>query len=399
MISGTLVVVGASLAGIRAVEGARRAGFDGDITLIGAESHLPYDRPPLSKAYLYDEAEPAATYLRSAERLRDELRVDLHLDTFATGLDIAGRCVLAADSSFHYEGIVIATGAEARVLPHLAGTGVHVLRSLDDAGHIRQALDAGARTVVVGAGFIGSEVASAARSRNLEVTIVEAQEIGLVGAVGIEVATRLAELHHRHGARLLCQTSIDSISEVAGTKTITLSSGETLEAELVVVGVGAAPMTGWLDNSGLVLDDGIVCDSTLCAGQFGVYAAGDVARWLDPGRGHLVRFEHWTSASEQGALAGRNAVTPEAPVEYTAVPYFWSDWYGDHLQSVGDSVAEEVRFIELGDADRDRWVALYRMGDDVVGAFGLNAANLMMKLRSKIRKQSGWKDALKFVQS
>jgi len=392
-----LVVIGASLAGLRAAEAARKAGFSGTITMVGAEHHLPYDRPPLSKAYL-DGVEPKAPYFRTEEKLRDDLGVELLLGASATGLDTANKQVLLGESRLDYDALVIATGATARRLPGAAGlAGVHTLRTLDDAIAVRGALDAGARTVVVGCGFIGSEVASGARKRGLEVTVVEAQPTPLARAVGDEMGRVCAKLHHRHGTDLRCGVGVERIEGEGRVERVVLSDGTAIDADLVVVGIGAEPNTEWLAGSGLALDDGVVCDEYLCAGD-GIYAAGDVARWHNPLFDRAMRLEHWTSAAEQAAVAARNAVHPAEAKPYRTVPYFWSDWYDSRIQFVGIPAAEEVRIVE-GDPARDRRVvALYREGDRLVGALTINGQNVIMKFRGLIMKGASWADAVAFAE-
>ncbi|TDC99519.1 FAD-dependent oxidoreductase [Saccharopolyspora terrae] len=397
-----LVVVGASLAGLRAVEAARKAGFQGTITLVGAEEHLPYDRPPLSKAYL-DELPPGevpeATVFRPESVLRDELGADLLLGSPATGLDPVAKEVRIGDRRLRYDALVIATGATARSLPgseHLAG--VHTLRTLDDAVAVRNALDAGARTVVVGAGFIGSEIASGARKRGLDVTVVEALPAPLVRAVGEVMGSACAGLHHRNGTDLRCGLGVERIEGVDQVERVVLSDGSAVEADLVVVGIGATPATEWLEGSGLRLDNGVVCDDNLFTGVEGVYAAGDVARWHNPLFDRSMRLEHWTSAADQGAVAARNALYPASAKPYQTVPYFWSDWYDSRIQFVGVPSTDEVRIVE-GDPDRDRRVvALYREGGRLAGALTINGQNVIMKYRGLIMKPTSWDDALLFAE-
>jgi NADPH-dependent 2,4-dienoyl-CoA reductase/sulfur reductase-like enzyme len=400
-----LVVVGASLAGLRAVEAARRAGFDGPVTLVGAESYLPYDRPPLSKAYLdaSDQEVPRLTF-KAEEHLREELGVDLRLGSPATGLEPARRVVALPDGELPYDALVIATGAAARRLPGGEGIpGVHTLRTLDDATAVRGALVGGARTVVVGAGFIGSEVAAAARKRGLPVTIVEAAPTPLVRATGEQMGDALAELHRREGADLRCGVSVTGLDTVGGHVTaVRLSDGGLVEADLVVAGIGAIPATGWLEEAGLALADGVNATAGLqvldTSGRPvpGVFAAGDVVRWHNPLFDRAMRIEHWTSAAEQGATAARNAVTG-AGAEYATVPYFWSDWYAHRIQFVGIAAADEVRVVS-GDPAGDRFVALYRTDDRLTGALTLNGQSVIMKYRAQISRRASWADGLAFAE-
>ena len=395
--SAPLVVVGASLAGLRAAESARKAGWDGRVVLVGAEDHLPYDRPPLSKAFLRGGPEPEAPGYRSTEEL-DELGIELRLGAPAAGLDLQAREVLLGDQRIPYAAAVLATGAAARHLPGEVLDGLHVRRTLDDARAVRSALDRGARTVVVGAGFIGSEVASAARERGLPVTVVEAAPQPLVRAVGEQGAPLCAALHARAGVDLRCGVAVEGFEAGDGRVTaVLLADGTRLPAELVVVGAGASPSTGWLEGSGLALEDGVVCSSVLRTSDPHVWAAGDVARVDLPGHGP-VRLEHWTSAAEQGTLAGANAVAElsgEPAREHVAVPYFWSDVYGSKLQMVGLPTPES----ELVGDEHGPWLLLYRRDDRLAGALSLDLPGRIMKFRALLARGASFDDALALAHS
>ena len=396
-----LVVVGASLAGLRAVEAARKTGFEGTITLIGAEPHLPYDRPPLSKEFL-GASEPGSEspipFFRSDDVFANELRVDLLLGAPATGLDTTRKVVLLGDREIGYDAVIIATGSQLRTLPgteHLDG--VHGLRTLDDSLAIRAALDAGARTVVIGAGFIGSEVASSAQKRGVDVTVVEALPTPLVRATGTVMGAAIASLHDRNGTTLLCGTEVEAVEGDGHVERVVLSDGTVIAADLVIVGIGVTPCTNWLEDSGLALDNGVLCDETLWTGIPGVYAAGDVANWLNPMFGVRQRMENWTAAAEQGAAAARNALDPDNAKPYETVPYFWSDWYGSRIQFVGVPESDEVLLVD-GDVDGDdRWTALYRHGDQLVGALTVNGQTVIMKYRRMIAQRTSWSEALEFA--
>jgi NADPH-dependent 2,4-dienoyl-CoA reductase/sulfur reductase-like enzyme len=395
-----LVVVGASLAGLRAVEAARKTGFAGDITLIGGEPHLPYDRPPLSKEFL-EATEPGVEaripFFRNDE-VYPELDVELLLGEPATGLDVARKVVHVGDRQIGYDALVIATGSQLRTLPgteHMDG--VHGLRTLEDSLSIRAALDAGARTVVVGAGFIGSEVASGARRRGLEVTVVEALPTPLVRAAGTEMGAAIASLHERNGTTLLCGRGVAAVEGDRRVKRVVLDDGTLIDADLVVVGIGVSPCVTWLEGSGLAIDNGVVCDETLWTGAPGVYAAGDVANWLNPVFDARQRMENWTAAAEQGAAAARNALDPENAKPYGTVPYFWSDWYGSRIQFVGVPEADEVLLVDGDVENGERWVALYRRGDRLVGALTVNGQTVIMKYRRMIAQKCSWSDALEFA--
>ena len=404
MTSCHLLVVGASLAGLRAVEGARKAGHDGPITLVGAERHLPYDRPPLSKAVLAAGRMPDVTF-RDESHLRDHLGVELVLGAPAQWLDIRGRRIGVDGKEIGFDSVVIATGATARPLPLAEGLrGVHTLRTLDDAVAIRTSLESSRGTVVVGAGFIGSEVASAARRRGVPVTIVEAAPSPLGRALGCEMGARIAELHHAEGTDLRCDVQVTRVDAEAGRVVrLHLSDGSVLATDLVVTGIGADPATEWLADSGLLLDNGICADETLAALDStgrpvpGVYVAGDVARWRNPLFEQLMRIEHWTNAAEQGAQAARNALNPSTAAPYSTVPYFWSDWYDHRIQFVGIAEADDVTVVSHGDAT-DRLVALFRRADRIVGALTVNGQNVIMKYRALIAKGSDWAAAIAYAQ-
>lgn len=390
-----VVVVGGGLAGLRAVEAARRAGFAGKLTLIGEETEPPYDRPPLSKEFLTDPA-AAVPYYDGAAALTTELDVDMLLGDPATGLDVAEKVIMCGDRVVPYDSLLVATGVTARRIPgsdQLAG--VHVLRTLSDARAIRAALDDGARSiVVVGAGFVGSEVASAARQRGLDVTIVEAQATLLTRSVGQSAGRALAALHARHDTDLRCGVTVERFEGGGRVEAVVLSDGSRISADLVVVGIGADPATEWLDGSGVPVDDGVVCDPTLRAAD-GVWAAGDVARWYSPDFERHIRVEHWTNAAEQAAHAMRNLLRPDAATPYRHIPYFWSDWYGQRIQFAGLPVGDPE--VVSGAWDANAFVALYRDDDRLVGTLTLNRQGDIMKYRRLIAQRASWDEALEFA--
>jgi NADPH-dependent 2,4-dienoyl-CoA reductase/sulfur reductase-like enzyme len=379
-----LVVVGASLAGLRAVEAARRSGFTGTITLVGAEPHLPYDRPPLSKDFLDPAQDVETTEFRERTYLEGDLDVRLVLGEAADGLDTDERRVRVGNESIAYDALVVCTGAAARLLPGTDSmAGVHVLRGLEDARAIRAGLDARARTVIIGAGFIGSEVASAARARGLDATVIEARPTPLTRAVGPTLGRACTALHERNGTTVLCGTGVKRLEGNGRVERVILADGSTIEADLVVVGIGAIPNTDWLSNSAVAVADGVVCDERLASTAPGVYAAGDVARWHNPRFNKSMRIEHWTSAAEQGARAALNAIDPGGAKRYATVPYFWSDWYGSRIQFVGVPTGDDYEIVS-GHLDSDHFVALYRSGDTLSGALTLNGQRHIMKYRRLI---------------
>jgi NADPH-dependent 2,4-dienoyl-CoA reductase/sulfur reductase-like enzyme len=393
-----LLVVGASLAGLRAAEGARRHGFTGAITLLGAEEHIPYDRPPLSKEFLTTTDDPTPTLLRDEAALRDDLDITLRLGTEATALDTERRVVVTDQGEVGFTSLVLATGATPRTLPGADGlSGVHVLRTIDDARAIRAALDARARTVVVGAGFIGSEIAASARSRGCEVTVVEALPTPLARPVGETMGRVLASLHERNGTALRVGVGVEGLEGDGAVSAVRLADGTSIDAELVVIGIGVAPNIGWLADSGLEIGDGVECDATLYAGVEGIYAAGDIARWHNPTFDTRMRLEHWTIAAEQGGVAGRNAVDPGNATAFETVPYFWSDWYGKRIQMVGVAAeADEIATV-AGDLDGEAFVVLYRKGDHLLGALSLEGRSQVMKYRAMLATRASWEDAIAFA--
>lgn len=386
MTSRHLVVVGASLAGLRAVEAARKAGHDGPITLVGSEVHLPYDRPPLSKQYFDSGSDPADTQFRAQEHL-DELGVTLRLGRTATALDPVARAVaLDDDTAVGYDALVIATGVNARKLPGAESLDRVVgLRTKEDAQAIRDALDAGERVVVVGCGFIGSEVASAIWKRGRSCTLIEMAPVPLTRAVGAQVGQYFSDLHRRNGVDLRLGTGVSSVDQADGHLVLSLDDGTVVDADLVVLGLGATPSTDWLVGSGVELapDGSVVADATLATALPGVFAAGDVVTWHNGLFDRSMRLEHWTSAAEQAAVAARNAVRTTEPEPYSTVPYFWSDLYGKRIQFVGvhgGAGAGEV--LTIGDADSQ--VVLYREDDRLSAALTIDQPRLTMKLRKLI---------------
>jgi NADPH-dependent 2,4-dienoyl-CoA reductase/sulfur reductase-like enzyme len=389
-----LVVVGASLAGLGAVRGARRLGFDGRITLVGAEPHLPYDRPPLSKEFLESDEPRKVPTLCDAEVLSDQLSTELLLGTPASELRPDEHTVRAGDQLLEYDKLIIATGSSPCVPPDMPGA--HVLRTIDDALAIRDALRHARHVTVVGAGFIGSEVASSARKRGCDVTVVEAAQTPLSRALGTSMGAACSTLHEVHGVDVRCGVTVAATEEAA--RVVHLSDGSVLRTDLVVLGTGAKPATDWLGGSALRLDDGVVCDAMLGSSAPDVYAAGDVARWFNRWSGNSMRLEHWTAAAEQGEAAARNAVAPEDGEPYAAVPYFWSDAYGTRIQFLGVPDCDQVEVVS-GDPRRHKFVTLYRSGDRLTGALGMDNQVEVLKYRRLLKKGASWTDALAFAES
>jgi 3-phenylpropionate/trans-cinnamate dioxygenase ferredoxin reductase subunit len=379
----TIAVVGASLAGLSSARALRAQGFAGRVVLIGEEAHAPYDRPPLSKDFLAGVASRSDLDLESPDDAA--LDLDWRLGTAAVGLDPGNRAVRLADGSeVRADGVVLATGARARRLPgtgHLAG--VHVLRTLDDAVALRAELQPGAHLVVVGAGFIGAEVASTARTLGLEVTVVEGLPIPLAGPLGARLGAVCAELHADHGTRLVTGTGVARLVGTGRVEAVELADGRRLPADVVLVGIGAQPNVEWLQGSGLELAGGVVTDQYGATAIPEVVAAGDCAIAWSPTAGSHRRVEHWTHALEFPATAVATLLGAAAPPP--PLPYFWSDQYGARIQFAGSrQPGDEVRIVEGDPADRS-FLAVYERAGQAVAVLGMNQPRLFTRWRRQLR--------------
>ncbi|MFJ8493998.1 NAD(P)/FAD-dependent oxidoreductase [Streptomyces sp. NPDC094038] len=382
-----IVVVGASAAGLAAVETLRREGYDGTLTLVGDEPHLPYDRPPLSKQVLSAEWAPERVSLRAPVEL-DALGLELRLGAAAVGLDVADRTVRLADGSeLAYDGLILATGVRPRRLP---GEGAHVLRTLDDALTLRERLGPGQRLVVVGAGFLGAEAAAVAWKVGARVTLLEPAPVPLAHAVGEEVGRVLSRAHLERGVDLRTGAGVTEVTEDG----VRLADGEEIEADEVLVAIGSLPNTEWLAGSGLAVGDGVVCDE-YCEAARDVYAAGDVARWYNPLFGLSMRIEHRTNAAEQGMAAARNLLNPGARKAFAPVPYFWSDQYEMKVQAYGYLRGhEEVRVVD-GELQDRRFVAAYRTGERLSGVLAVGMPPKVLRgWRQAVAAGAAWKEAV-----
>ncbi|MFF1464089.1 NAD(P)/FAD-dependent oxidoreductase [Streptomyces sp. NPDC058330] len=382
-----IVVVGASAAGLSTAEGLRRGGYTGPLILVGDETHLPYDRPPLSKQLLSGVWDTGRLALRPPEAL-DALGLDLRLGRAAVALDTGRREVCLTDGTrIGYRHLVVATGAHARRLPGTGElSGVHTLRTIEDALALRAALRPGTRLVIVGAGFVGAEAASVARGLGCEVTMVTDAAVPLADGLGPELGTMLAEVHRENGVRIEPGVLVrDVLSDGAGRATgVRLADDRTVTADAVLVGIGARPATAWLEGSGVPLGDGVLCDATLYAGD-GVWAAGDVASWAHPVTGSPTRVEHRTHASESGLAVARNILAgPGSATPFAPVPYVWSDQYDLKIQVYGSTRgADSVRIVEGSTAAR-KLVALYGKGGRVCGAAGVNMVRSVRGRRASV---------------
>ena len=382
--SSTIAVVGASLAGLSAARALREQGHAGRIVVIGDEVHAPYDRPPLSKEFLAGTASVDDIALGSPDD--EALDLEWRLGRRAVGLERSARAVLMDDGTeVRADGVVLATGARARRLPGSDGlAGVHVLRSLDDAMALRADLAAGGRVVVVGAGFIGAEVASTARHLGLDVTVVEAQPVPLAGPLGAQLGAVCAELHGDHGTRLLTGTGVAGLLGTDRVEAVELTDGTRLPADVVVVGIGAVPDTGWLAGSGVALGNGVLTDERCATNVPGVVAAGDCAAAWSVQAGEHVRVEHWTSALEQSATAAATLLGRASP-RPAPVPYFWSDQYGARVQFAGSRrEGDAPRVVEGSVADRS-FVAVYERDAVPVAVLGVDQPRVFTRWRRQLR--------------
>ncbi|MEV7005014.1 FAD-dependent oxidoreductase [Streptosporangium sp. NPDC051022] len=393
-----ILVAGGNLAALRTVETLRNEGFDGRITMVSAEDHLPYDRPPLSKQVLTGELDAAATVYRDEGFFR-AAGVELLLGTPATGLDLAARVLHAGGRALRFDGLVIATGARPRPVGVADGpAGVHVVRTLDDALALRAELLTGPRVVVVGAGFIGAEVASSARALGLDVTVLESAATPLGRAVGEPLGRLLGDMHAAAGVRLRCGAAVTGLrgTGLRGTGRVAevlLSDGTSLPADVVVFGTGVVPNTEWLAGSGLDLADGVGCDATLNAGPPAVYAVGDVASWPNALSGRRTRGQQWTTAADQAAHAARNLLAgPAAARPFSSSQYFWSDQYGRRVQFAGSPGGEAV--VVEGDPGEFRFVALCRDGDRLAGVLAVNTPRTFQRFKRMVEARAPWASAL-----
>ena len=399
-----VVVVGASLAGLRSAEALRQAGFDGGLTIVGAEAHAPYNRPPLTKAALVEGPEVSTLALPQA----DDLDATWTLGVSATSLDVAAREVrLDIGASVRFDGLVIASGARARRLPgDVAAPAVtariHYIRTVDDATSLHRALaEPDRQLLVIGAGFLGCEVASTAASLGHRVTLVEATAGPMLGALGPELSAYSAELHRSRGVDLRTTTTVESLtpSERAGHSVAVLSdhtggTRSSVEADVVVAALGATPNTGWLQGSGLDLEAGVATDHSLTALDTlgnpvnGIVAVGDVARTPQPLLGGTAsRVEHWATAVGHSRIAGATLLGLK-PAGHAALPSFWTDQHGVQIRGVGLPGAADTTTLVDGTPEDHRFVVTRTRRGRLVGAIAVNNTPALFRYRTELESAS-----------
>jgi NADPH-dependent 2,4-dienoyl-CoA reductase/sulfur reductase-like enzyme len=381
-----VAVVGGSLAGLSAARALRNQGFDGRVSVISQEVHRPYDRPPLSKSFLAGAATESELALEAEE---EDLDLDWRFGRYATALSPSQRSVELSDgTSVISDGIVIATGARPRTLGAASLQGVHVLRTLEDALGLKRELVPGTRLVMVGAGFIGAEVASTARGLGVEVTMISAAATPLIGPLGQQLGGIVSALHAKHGVRLIGGVEVTGLAGSERVTGVSLADGRMIEADVVLVAIGVRPNTEWLATSGLDAASGVLCNAYGATELPNVVAVGDCASWYDPVLAEHHRLEHWTGARERAAIAVSSLLSGGSEKRMGRPPYFWSDQYGLRIQLAGHLRAADSVVVEDGSADDGEFLAVYRRGDQPVAVLALGHGKSFMRWRRQLASQA-----------
>jgi NADPH-dependent 2,4-dienoyl-CoA reductase/sulfur reductase-like enzyme len=384
-----IVIVGGGLAASRTAEQLRRAEYTGPITLISDEDHLPYDRPPLSKDVLRGETDDVV--LKPAE-FYQEKDITVRLGSGATSLDTTAQTVeLANGDVVAYDELVIATGLVPKRIPSFPDLeGVRVLRTFDESLALRKHAGTARHAVVIGAGFIGCEVAASLRSLGVDVVLVEPQPTPLASVLGEQIGELVARLHRAEGVDVRCGIGVTEVKGTDHVEKVVLSDGTELDADIVIVGVGSRPSTDWLESSGVTVDNGVVCDVAGRTSAPNVWAIGDVASWRDA-LGHQVRVEHWSNVAEQARVIVPAMLGVEA-TSAVVVPYFWSDQYDVKIQCLGEPEADDVVHVVADDGRK--FLAYYERDGAVVGVVGGGMPGKVMKARGKIASGAPIADVL-----
>jgi 3-phenylpropionate/trans-cinnamate dioxygenase ferredoxin reductase component len=375
-----IVIVGGGLAAARTAEQLRRSAFDGSITIVSAEGHLPYDRPPLSKQVLRSELDDVTLKPRE---FYDDNNITLTLGSAVRSLDAGAQTVTLDDGhQLEYDEVVIATGLVPRRIPSFPSLpGIHVLRSLDESMALREEAGAARRAVVIGAGFIGCEVAASLRGLGVDVVMVEPQPEPLASVLGEQIGALVSRLHRAEGVDVRTGVGVDSVTGKDRVEKVALADGSEVDTDLVVVGIGSRPATDWLEGSGVEVDNGVVCDRVGRTSAPHVWALGDVASWQNA-TGHQARVEHWSNVAEQARVLVPSLLGQELPSNLVVVPYFWSDQYDIKIQCLGEPEADDV--VHLVEDDGRKFLAYYERDGVVAGVVGGGMPGAVMKTRGKI---------------
>ena len=387
--SGGIVIVGGGLAAARTAEQLRRSEYTGPITIVSNEEHLPYDRPPLSKEVLRAETDDVT--LKPAE-FYEENDIAVLLGKGARSVNTDTRTVTLTDGSeLGYDELIIATGLVPKRIPSFPELpGIHVLRSFDESLKLRGEAGSARHAVVVGAGFIGCEVAASLRGMGVDVVLVEPQPAPLASVLGEQIGSLVARLHRAEGVDVRCGIGVGEVRGTDKVEKVVLSDGIELDADLVVVGIGSHPATAWLEGSGVAVDNGVVCDAAGHASAPHVWAIGDVASWRNT-VGHQVRVEHWSNVADQARALVPAMLGKDAPAAVT-VPYFWSDQYDVKIQCLGEPVATDI--VHVVEDDGRKFLAFYERDGVVAGVVGGGMPGKVMKVRAKIAAGAPISDVL-----
>jgi 3-phenylpropionate/trans-cinnamate dioxygenase ferredoxin reductase component len=367
----TFVIVGASLAGGGAVATLREEGFDGRVVLIGGEPQLPYERPPLSKEYLRGESSFESALVQPPD-FYDQNDIETRFGVWATRVDAAGRVVeLDSGERVAYDKLLVATGGRNREIqvPGLDLDGIYGLRTVADSDRIRAEVAPGRKAVVVGMGFIGSEVAASLRQSGVDVVVIDRNRVPLRRVLGEKVGRVIQGIHRDHGTSMIFEDRVAAFEGAGRVERVTTERGRRVECDFVVVGLGTEPVTDLLAHTGVGIDNGVVVDEYLRTGVEGIFAAGDVANHYHPVFGRRIRVEHWQNALEQGPAAARNMLEEYEP--YEEIPWFWSDQYEHNLQYAGFHT-EWDELVVRGSLEERNFVAFYRKDGQVLAAVAVN---------------------------
>ncbi len=388
--SGGIVIVGGGLAAARTAEQLRRSEYPGAITIVSDEDHLPYDRPPLSKEVLRAEVDDVT--LKPAE-FYEENDITVVLGNGARSVDTAAKSVKLADGSdLEYDELIIATGLVPKTIPSFPDLeGIRVLRSLEESIALREHAGTAENAVVVGAGFIGCEVAASLRGMGVNVVLVEPQPSPLASVLGEQVGALVSRLHQAEGVDVRCNVGVAEVRGTGHVEKVVLSDGTELDADIVVVGIGSRPATEWLEGSGIELNNGVVCDDVGRTGASHVWAIGDIASWRHP-VGHQVRVEHWSNVADQARVMVPAMLGKEIPPTVT-VPYFWSDQYDVKIQCLGEPEADDT--VHVVEDDGRKFLAFYERDGVVAGVVGGGMPGKVMKVRTKIANGAPIADVLR----